>query len=158
MREQRLRGEPSFAQASNVADVAIRAVGYGIPGTVVDGQDVVAIYLAVRDAVARARAGDGPTLVEAKTYRYGPHAAGLLFGETRPQEEIDRWIARDPITLHRHRLLEEGAASESELAELEEQARSEVADALQFARESAFPDAEEAFDDLYTQPFAQHRG
>ncbi len=87
----------SFSVAANVADVAARGAGYGIPSAVVDGQDVVATYLAVRAAVERARAGEGPTLVEAKTYRYGPHAAGLVFGETRPQQEIDLWMARDPI-------------------------------------------------------------
>ena len=82
------------------------------PGAVVDGQDVVATHLAVRAAVERARAGEGPTLVEAKTYRYGPrHAAGLVFGETRPHEEIDLWMARDPIALHRTRLLDDGVAS-----------------------------------------------
>jgi acetoin:2,6-dichlorophenolindophenol oxidoreductase subunit alpha len=148
----------SFTDAVGVADVAIRAEGYGIPGTVVDGQDVVATYAAVRRAADRARAGEGPTLVEAKTYRYGPHAAGLVFGETRPQEEIDKWMARDPIAIHRTRLLEGGSTSEAELAEIDEAARVEVASALQFARESPYPDAAEAFDDLYAQPFAIAHG
>jgi pyruvate dehydrogenase E1 component alpha subunit len=148
----------SFAHASNVADVAIRAVGYGIPGVVVDGQDVVDTYVAVRAAVERARAGGGPSLIEAKTYRYGPHAAGLLFGETRPQEEIDRWMARDPIVLHRRRVLERDAASEADLVEMDERARAEVGEALEFARSSPYPDPEEAFDDLYSQPIGRTGG
>jgi TPP-dependent pyruvate/acetoin dehydrogenase alpha subunit len=148
----------SFSEAANVADVAARGAGYGIPSTVVDGQDVATTYLTVRDAVKRARAGDGPTLVEAKTYRYGPHAAGLVFGETRPQEEIDRWIARDPIALHRAHLLDDGTANEADLTELDEQVRADVAAALRFARESPYPDVTEAFDDLYAQPFGRSRG
>jgi pyruvate dehydrogenase E1 component alpha subunit len=148
----------AFSQACNVADVAMRAAGYGMPGVVVDGQDVVETYLAVRTAVARAREGRGPTLVEAKTYRYGPHAAGLVFGETRPQEEIDRWKARDPLVLHRARLIDDGVASDADLELVDERAGAEVAEALAFARESAYPDVEEAFDDLYTQPFARPGG
>ena len=143
----------AFTDSVNVPDVAVRGEAYGIPGFVVDGQDAVATYRAVARAAERARLGGGPTLIEAKTYRYGPHAAGLVFGDTRPQDEIDLWKQRDPISMHRKRLLDEGLASESDLDELDEQVREEIAAAVQFARQSPYPDLEEAFDDLYAQPF-----
>ncbi len=143
----------AFTDSVNVPDVAVRGESYGMPGFVVDGQDAVATYRAVARAAERARLGGGPTLVEAKTYRYGPHAAGLVFGDTRPQDEIDLWKQRDPISIHGKRLLDEGLASESDLDELDEQVREEIAAAVQFARQSPYPDLEEAFDDLYAQPF-----
>lgn len=143
----------SFTDSVNVADVADRGKAYGIPAAVVDGQDAVATYHAVTSAVERARAGDGPTLIEAKTYRYGPHAAGLVFGDTRPQDEIELWKRRDPIAIHRARLLDHGFASESDIAELDAQVTRDIATAVQYARESPYPDPEDAFDDLYAQPF-----
>src|SRR5258706_6706475 len=144
----------AFTDSVNVPDVAVRGEAYGMPGFVVDGQDAVATYRAVTRAAERARLGGGPTLVEAKTYRYGPHAPGIVFGDTRPQDEIDLWKNRDPISIHRKRLLDEGLASESDLRELDEQVREEIDAAVQFARESPYPDLGEAFDDLYAQPFA----
>src|SRR4030042_3173768 len=98
-------------------DIADMAASYGIPGVVVDGQDVVALYKAVMSAVERARAGKGPSLIECKTYRIRPHYELLpdLRGyEPRPQEEIDAWKQRDPIKLFQKKLLEQGILTQAD--------------------------------------------
>lgn len=135
-----------------VEDVACRAAGYGMPGEVVDGQDVVVVHEVVSQAVARARGGEGPSLVEAKTYRFMEHALGISLPKYRSEEEVARWTARDPIAIHRERLLGVGAA-ESELDAIADEVQSEVDDAVAFARESPLPESDEAFDDLYARPF-----
>lgn len=89
-----------------VEDIADRGRAYDIPGVVVDGQDPVAVYEAVSQAVERARAGDGPSLIEAKTYRYKEHAEGLHIGaEYRSEEEVEEWAKRDPIPTFREQLI-----------------------------------------------------
>ena len=136
----------------NIAD---RAVAYNMPGLLVDGQDVVAVYEATREAVARARAGQGPSLVEARTYRYREHSEGMeriLRVPYRTEEEVAEWMLRDPLTLHRDRLVEQGIATADELAELDQQDRAAIEEALEFARESPYPEPDEVFDDLYTNP------
>ena len=85
-----------FQDAVNVPDIAVRANGYGFPGEVVDGNDFFAVRDAAERAVARARAGDGPTLIEAKTYRITPHSAATP-NDDRPPEELELWRSRDPI-------------------------------------------------------------
>jgi pyruvate dehydrogenase E1 component alpha subunit len=126
-----------------VKNIADRAAGFGIPGEVVDGQDVLAVYTAVSTAVTRARAGEGPTLVEAKTYRYIDHAANLRRDlNYRTGAEIEEWRSgRDPITLFGRRLRDEFRFSAEEL--------DEVADAIDFAKSSPFPDPSAAFNDVY---------
>jgi pyruvate dehydrogenase E1 component alpha subunit len=103
-------------ETTSITNIADRACAYGIPGHVVDGQDVLAVYNVVAEAVARARAGTGPTLIEAKTYRYRDHAEfGNLarkFGPYRTEEEVENWLARDPIELFRATLIERGVLSE----------------------------------------------
>src|SRR4030042_3568746 len=99
-------------------DIADMAASYGIPGVVVDGQDVVAVYKAVMSAVERARKGKGPSLIECKTYRIRPHYEMLpdLKGcEPRPQEEIEKWKKRDPIRLFQKRLLEQGILTKADI-------------------------------------------
>ena len=130
------------------ANLADRAHGYGMPGVIVDGQDVDAVEEVVRAAVDRARAGHGPTLVETKTYRYADHAANMGRELTPRGPEHADWLARDPITLYRARLLEHGVPPET-LDAIEAQVTAEVADALSFARESAYPAFEEAFDHVF---------
>jgi acetoin:2,6-dichlorophenolindophenol oxidoreductase subunit alpha len=131
----------------NVAD---RAHGYGIPGVIVDGQDVDAVEAAVREAVDRARAGKGPTLIETKTYRYADHAVNMGRNLTPRGPEHDEWVGRDPITLYRARLEMAGVAA-SELEAIEQEVADEVADALQFARDSEYPTFEEAFDHVFVE-------
>jgi pyruvate dehydrogenase E1 component alpha subunit len=134
-----------FASTTAVADVSARAAGYGMPGIWVDGQDVLAVAEVVGHAVDRARRGEGPSLVEAKTYRYCEHAEGAgMPSHYRSAEEVARWRERDPLALSRARLLRAGAAAERELAALEADVEREVEDAVRFARASEDPAPSEA--------------
>ncbi|MBW2273537.1 MAG: dehydrogenase [Deltaproteobacteria bacterium] len=134
----------------SVEDIADRAAAYGIPGVVVDGQDTLAVYEATLAAVARAREGLGPSIVEAKTYRYGEHAEGLLIPvKYRAAEEVEEWKRRDPVALFRRRLLEEDRVSEEELAGIEAGAKAEIEAAVEFAVASDFPNPEDVFENVY---------
>ena len=136
----------------SVPDIAVRAAGYAMPGIVVDGQDVLAVHDATAKAVARARAGDGPSLIEAKTYRFDEHAAGLNHLDYRTDEEIERWRQRDPIPLFRARLAEEALLAADRLAAIEADVAAEVADAIRFGLDSPVPDPGEAFDHVFVDP------
>ncbi len=141
----------SQAAATSVTDIAARAAGYSMPGVMVDGQDVVAVYEVAREAVERARSGGGPSLVEAKTYRFCEHAEGQgIPSHYRSAEEIEHWRARDPLTLARALLLRTGIAGGPEIAALDAEVEREIEDALRFARASEFPDVSEAL----RSPFA----
>ncbi|MGI6605200.1 MAG: pyruvate dehydrogenase (acetyl-transferring) E1 component subunit alpha [bacterium] len=131
-----------------ITDVADRAVAYGIPGVVVDGNDVMAVYEAVGEAVKRARAGEGPTLVECKTYRWRGHAEGdpALY---RKEEEVLEWKARCPIARFRKHLMDLGMLTEEEADAIELEVDQEVEEAVRFADESPAPAPEEALEDVY---------
>jgi pyruvate dehydrogenase E1 component alpha subunit len=110
-----------------------------MPGVQVDGQDVLAVYEAAGEAVARARAGDGPSLIECLTYRYVGHHEGDPGTDYRTQEEIDEWKKRDPIQLFRNRLLGDDLAAQAELERIEDDVKREVADAVDFSERSPYP-------------------
>lgn len=131
-------------------DVAARAAGYGMPGIIVDGQDAVAVYDVVSEAVARARAGGGPSLIEAKTYRFDDHALGLSRKLAyRTQEEVEEWRrTRDPLDIMRVKLDLAGFTAET-IAEMEEEVRAEVADAVEFALASPPPEPADAFTHVF---------
>lgn len=133
------------------ADVAERAAAYGMPGVIVDGMDAEAVRAAAEQAVERARTGGGPTLLEAKTYRYYDHQGvkGLRI-PYRTQEEVDAWKARDPITLIEERALACGAASREDLEAVWERTRAEIAEAVAFAEQSPDPDPGALLADVYT--------
>ena len=131
-----------------VKNVADRAASYAIPGTVVDGNDSIAVYEAVSNAVDRARAGDGPSLVECKTFLWRAHGEGYPLWGVDPAE-LERWKARCPIKRLKGQLLNWGVMNERELAELETQTDQEIENAARFALESPFPKPEEALDDVY---------
>ena len=138
-----------------VADVADRAAGYGIPGDVVDGQDAEAVYAVTRRAVERARCGQGPSLIEAKTYRFGEHAEGLIIPVSyREAEEVEAWKRRDPVEIQRRRLLEAGLLGDARADEIDAEIGAAVQRAVEFAVQSDFPAAAEAFDDVYSNPGA----
>ncbi len=120
--------------------VADRAAGYGFPGIVVDGTDPIAVYGVVKGAADRARSGDGPTLVEAKVYRFNPHTSDDDDRAYRSQEEIQTWRAHDPVALFESRLREVGALDESSAAELKADVKREVNQATEDAERAAFPD------------------
>lgn len=121
-------------------DIAPRATGYGIPGEIVDGQDVVAVYEVAGRAVERARAGGGPSLIEAKTYRFQGHC-GVSRGHEDP-EACERWRQRDPVALHEKRVQAEGIMDEAELAVLREEVRGEIREAIEYAKASPLPSPE----------------
>ncbi len=136
-----------------VKDIADRGRAYDIPGVAVDGQDPIAVYEAVQQAVDRARAGQGPSLVEAKTYRYREHSEGFGAGFAyRTDDEVAAWRKRDPVPTFRARLIEEQVLSGDALRDLEETVRQQVADALEFARQSPWPAPDEAYEGMYSTP------
>jgi pyruvate dehydrogenase E1 component alpha subunit len=139
-------------KAVAIPDIAMRAQGYGMPGHVVDGQNALAVYDVVSAAVARARAGEGPSLIEAKTYRFTEHAVGLDHLSYREDDEIEQWRKRDPITLMREYLNREGMLDEGEMNAVEEEVRAEVAAAVAFALASPVPKAAEAYDHVFVDP------
>jgi 2-oxoisovalerate dehydrogenase E1 component len=132
--------EVAFSYATRNQDVAERARTYGIPGVQVDGNDVIAVYEAAGAAVDRARAGHGPTLIEARTYRTRPHAEGMRDAGYRTQEEVAEWKQRDPIASLREGALSRSIASQSEFDAIDDEIKAIVADALEFATNSPFPD------------------
>lgn len=146
-------GETTAARdAAAVEDLSVRAGSYGLPGVTVDGQDLGAVYEAVNEAVERARRGDGASLVETKTYRYHNHSFRLPIENYRTQEEIDSWRRRDPIDLYRGVLAAEGVLSEAGAEDVIAEVGKEMAEAAAFAEASPYPDHEEAFNHLYTNP------
>lgn len=140
----------SAREVVSVKDIAVRGKAYDIPGVVVDGQDAVAVHQAVVTAVKRARKGDGPTLVEAKTYRYDNHAVGMHIESYRTAEEREEWMARDPLTIMRQQLLSSKILSDAEAVAIEAEALKLIADAVDFALASPFPEPAEAYDHLFT--------
>jgi acetoin:2,6-dichlorophenolindophenol oxidoreductase subunit alpha len=128
-----------------------RAAGYGIPGVLVeDGQDVLAVRSAVAEAVDRARRGDGPSLVEVRTWRFRDHSEGLLHAGTAGIDpEHEAWLSRDPITLFRERLASEYGVAATDLDELESDVRAEVDAAVSYAKASPEPDPAAAYDDVF---------
>jgi 2-oxoisovalerate dehydrogenase E1 component len=137
-------------QAMAAPRVADRAVAYGIPGETVDGMDVVAVYRAVRAAVERARRGEGPTLIEAITYRYRGHSKSDR-QVYRTKDEVQAWMARDPIARLREALIARGWLSEAEAAALEERAREAVAEALRAAEGDPEPEVAQLTEGVYAE-------
>jgi len=145
----------SFRDTVAVENVSDRAVAYNMPGVLVDGQDVMAMHEATVVAIQRARAGEGPSLIEAQTYRYEDHSEGLnriLREPYRTDEEVEQWKERDPISLHSTWLKEQGVATEEEIASVWSEVSQAIDDALEFARNSPYPDADDLFTDMYADP------
>jgi TPP-dependent pyruvate/acetoin dehydrogenase alpha subunit len=137
-----------IADTCNLTDIADRAAAYGIPGVTVDGNDVMAVYEAVGAAVAKARKGEGPTLVECKTCRHHGHYEGdtMTYRDTK---EVDECKKRDPIPRFRKKLAEMGVLTEKEAEKIDQEIAQEIEAAVKFAAESPFPDPEEALEDVY---------
>jgi pyruvate dehydrogenase E1 component alpha subunit len=137
-----------YDRATAVGNIAERAAGYQMRGITVNGNDPQAMYEASRDAVARARAGEGPTLIEAKTFRFMGHYFGDP-GAYIPKEEYAAALARDPMPATLKAVLASGAASEADLESYAKEIHAEVEDALKFATDSPFPDIREIDIDIY---------
>lgn len=134
--------------ASAVPDVASRSQAYGIPGVQADGMDVLAMRGAVMEAVSRARAMEGPTLIEAQTYRWYGHSRSDPKAY-RTREEEEQWRARDPIRVLRQRMTDAGWLSDEEFANIEAQSRAAIEEATEFALESPYPDASDLYEGVF---------
>ncbi len=132
-----------------LSDVAARAAGYGIPGMVVDGNDIFAVHQAANQAVDRARSGDGPTLIECKTYRWRGHTERRGQADPRDLGEIEEWKGKDPIALLERRLREQGELDDAGLQTLEGDISAALKAAVAFAEASPFPLPEQASDDVF---------
>ncbi len=131
-----------------VPDLATRALSYNMPGVVVDGQDVETAYAEAKQALARARSGGGPTLIEFKTYRYRGHSRT----DTAPYRlagELEEWLKRDPITLLKDKMIRDGQLDETEFNELKQATDQLVYNAIEWAKSEPFPSPEELLKDIY---------
>ncbi len=136
----------SAKKSTSVVDVADRAKGYNMPGVVVDGMDVTAVYEAAKQAIERARRGEGPSLVEAKTYRFLGHSRGdPAYGPYRTKEEVDSWKKRDPRLV----LIKQAGLTPEETERIDQEAEAAIAEAIRFADESPQPDIKIAFEHVY---------
>ncbi len=145
----------SFKKMVASENISDRAAAYNIPGVLVDGQDVIAMYEAVSEAVARARAGEGPALIEGRTYRYFDHSLGLnriVRDPYREDEEVEHWKQRDPIIIHAKLLLSQGIATQVELDALESEIAAQIDEATEFARQSPYPEPSALFEDMFANP------
>jgi pyruvate dehydrogenase E1 component alpha subunit len=129
----------------NVAD---RAAAYGMPGVIADGNDALDVYRVASEAVRRARNGDGPTLIELKTYRLKGHSR-FDAASYRPKEEVEEWIKRDAVRRMRDRLLTDKIAKEDELKKIDDEAKQAVEEAAMFAKESPQPEADSVYEDVW---------
>ncbi|MCX8276818.1 MAG: thiamine pyrophosphate-dependent dehydrogenase E1 component subunit alpha [Dehalococcoidia bacterium] len=145
----------SYAETVAVDHVSDRAAAYNMPGMLVDGQDVVAMYEATSAAVARARAGEGPTLIEGLTYRFEEHSLGLgrvARGAYRDEAEIAEWRKRDPLDILEKTLITQGIATREECDAINAETVKEVEEATDFARNSPFPEPGDLFEDMWANP------
>lgn len=138
---------PIAARQPNIG-IAGKGAAYGIPGEVIDGNDTLAVYAAARDAVARARSGQGPTLLECHTYRWKGHVGPLCDVEQgcRPLPELENWKERCPLTAIEKEMLENGIVTERELHSIHHVIMKEVTDAFDFAQKSSHPHPESLLD------------
>lgn len=137
-----------YAYSTSVANISMRAAGYGMPGITVDGNDPIAMYNTAKDAIERARTGGGPTLIEAKTFRFHGH----VFGDVdayMDKGEKDAWMAKDPVPLFRAWLISTGNASEDQLASVEAAVERDIDEAVEFTLSSPYPDLAELNRDIY---------
>ncbi len=134
------------SESISVPNISMRAQGFGLPGVTVDGRDFYAVYDAAGEAVARARRGDGPTLLEAKTVRWGRHSA-VAAGPAGAN--IDKWKLTDPIPRFKQELLQRGVVSEAQISDIERDAKATIDDAVAFAIESPYPELSELQTDMY---------
>jgi acetoin:2,6-dichlorophenolindophenol oxidoreductase subunit alpha len=142
----------SMASVTAGGSIAARGQAYGMPGFAIDGNDVLEVYRYASEAVARARNGEGPTLLECRTYRWEGHVVGEnAFGGRpyRSEEEVNAWKARCPILQFEKRMLESGRISRDELNRLIAETQAELDAAVEFARSSPLPDPSEAAADIY---------
>jgi pyruvate dehydrogenase E1 component alpha subunit len=136
-------------RAINVENIANRSVAYGISGITVDGNDVIAVYEAVAEAVKRCREGAGPSLIECKTYRWRGHSQRDSQQLYRSKEEVAEWKKRCPIQHFKRRLIADGLLTEQEFECMDREVEQAIEEAVKFAEESPYPREEEIYGDVY---------
>ncbi|GAB4520621.1 MAG: thiamine pyrophosphate-dependent dehydrogenase E1 component subunit alpha [Anaerolineae bacterium] len=147
--ENNLYGEYSpVALTTPLEHIADRAPAYGMPGVMVDGQDVEAVCDAIQAAFTRARSGDGPTLVEVKTYRYRGHSRTDQ-APYRPAGELESWLQRDPIDILKTRMIADGQLDETEFSELKDATERLVYEAIEWAKSEPFPTLDALHTNIY---------
>jgi TPP-dependent pyruvate/acetoin dehydrogenase alpha subunit len=147
--ENNLYGEYSPMEwTTPVEHIAQRAAAYNIPGLIADGQDVEVVYAETKAALDRARRGEGPTLLELKTYRYRGHSRTDQAPYRKPGE-LDTWLQRDPITVLKNRMIAAGQLDETEFTELQQATQQLVYDATEWAKAEPFPPLEAAYSNIY---------
>lgn len=139
-----------ISKATAINNIAIRASGYDMPGVTIDGNNVIDIYKAAFEAVARARNGEGPTLIEAKTYRYKGHSR-FDPAKYRPNGELNEWLEKDPIERMKRTLIEEKILSEPDYLHMRDEIIDAVEAAAKFAIESPLPAPEETLTDVFAK-------
>ena len=134
-------------------DIADRGRAMNLACSQVDGNDVIAVRAAVGEAVDRGRAGEGPSLIEAKTYRFHGHNEGeeAFSGQYRPEEEIDEWKEKDPIASFSAKLVEWGVLSPEDIEEVDAEEVQRIEEAVEFAQQSPFPEPDDAFKHLFSE-------
>ena len=143
--------EVPFAYSAGNPNVGNRGPAYGMESVTVDGNDVLAVYEAAQEAVQRARGGEGPTLIECRTYRTRAHSEGMRDAGYRTQEEVEEWKERDPIKRYSEWLLENEEAGTETLAAIQAEVKTTVADAEEFARNSPWPEPDTVIDHVFSQ-------
>ena len=147
--ENNLYGEYSvWHKTTPIQDIAQRAASYAMPGAIVDGQDVEGVAAAAAAAVAHARAGDGPTLLELKTYRYRGHSRTDT-GPYRPAGELEQWQQRDPLSILKERMIADGQLDEPEYAEMLQAVEQNVVTAIEWAKAEPFPPLDSLYQDVF---------
>ncbi|HAF60596.1 MAG TPA: pyruvate dehydrogenase (acetyl-transferring) E1 component subunit alpha [Clostridiales bacterium UBA9856] len=136
---------------TNTPNLADRAIGYGIPGVIVDGMDVTEVYEAAKAAIERARSGAGPTLIECKTYRWQGHHVGdpATYRKRKSETEKEDWMAKCPIDCLKAEMLSTKKAKASDFEAIETAVNKEIEESVNFAKESPYPDVSEVFHDIY---------
>ena len=145
----------SYRNTTAVAQVAQRAASYDIPGITIDGNDAVEVHLTVLEALERARAGEGPTLIEAMTYRWGQHSLRTNLQDPRPKKEVDSWLERDPIKQMENRLLSKKVVSKKDIKAISDATNTEIEGAVSFALKSEEPDMTVMLNSVYA-PHKNH--
>lgn len=149
--ENNLYGEMTpLHKARNIEKLSENAKAFGIPGTTVDGMDVMDVFDTTSEAVTRAREGRGPSLIECLTYRYRGHFEGDP-EHYREKKEVEEWRKKDPIDKFRRKLLEEDILSEGKIKEIEAKIEEEIDEAVKFGKSSDFPDPSHAYTDVFTE-------
>lgn len=135
-------------------DIVARAAAYAVPGARIDGQDVLAVYEAAREAIARARGGQGPTLLECRTYRFHGHHEGDPGSNYRAAGEVEEWRRRDPILLFERKLIAEGLATQNRVDEIEQEVQDLIQAAQSFAAKSPWPTQARPGEGVFANPIS----